>query len=64
MTVSAGEQLAEIMDRMDATYATWRAADHPLTGPTADAREAVYADLRAWTARREGRAAGTYGSWG
>jgi hypothetical protein len=62
--VSAGEQLDDIMQRMDAAYAAWRAADHPLNGPTADAREAVYADLRAWTARLEGRAAGRYGSWG
>jgi hypothetical protein len=45
-TPTIGEQLDAIMQRMDAAYADWRAAGRPAVGPTVDAKDAVYADLR------------------
>lgn len=50
-TLTLGEQLDDLMERMDAAYAAWRAAGHPGAGPTVDAKEQVYADLRAFNAR-------------
>lgn len=52
---SLGEQLREISDRLDAATTAWVAADYPMDGPVHDAREAVFADLRAWTAKATSR---------
>lgn len=50
-SLTLGDQLGEIMARMDVATDAWAAAGHPHDGPIADAREAVYADLRAFNER-------------
>lgn len=47
---SLGERLDEITRRMDKATELWARCGHPSSGPIHDAREAVFADLRAWTA--------------
>jgi hypothetical protein len=46
-----GEQLDEISRDLDAAGDAWVAAGYPYEGPTWEAREAVFARLRAWNAR-------------
>lgn len=46
-------QLAAIMRDLDATGAAWAAAGYPYGGPEDEAREAVFARLRAWNRARE-----------
>ena len=46
--LNAGQQLDAIMRDLDATGAAWEAAGYPFDGPEAEAREAVFARLRAW----------------
>ena len=48
--MNRGEQLAAIMERMDAAYAAWRGVSYTYDGPEHVALEAVYADLREWNA--------------
>lgn len=48
---TAGEQLAEIMRDLDRAGDAWEAAGYPFDGPTADAREAVFARLADWNRR-------------
>jgi hypothetical protein len=52
---TAGQQLDALMQRMDAAYADWREAGRPANGPTVDAKEAVYTDLRALNERIKNR---------
>jgi hypothetical protein len=48
---TAGEQLDAIMRDLDRTSGAWVAAGYPFDGPTADAREAVFARLKQWNRR-------------
>lgn len=54
-TLTLGEQLDALMKRMDAATDAWRDAGHPYDGPVYEAREAVYAALRAWTEQAKTR---------
>lgn len=51
-TPTAGEQLDAIMRDLDATTKAWAAAGHGYGTPEAEAREAVFARLKAWNAER------------
>lgn len=51
--VNAGQELDAIMVDLDATTSAWVAAGYPWDGPVVDAREAVFARLRAWNMARE-----------
>lgn len=46
-----GQQLDDLMQRMDAATKAWAEAGHPFEGPVAEAREAVFVDLRAFNER-------------
>lgn len=46
--MSAGEELDAIMRDLDRTTAAWAAAGHGYGTPEDDAREAVFARLKAW----------------
>lgn len=46
-------ELDAIMADLDATGAAWEAAGYPFDGPESEAREAVFARLKAWNAARE-----------
>jgi hypothetical protein len=54
MTLTPGatkaEELDAIMTDLDRTGEAWVAAGYPYEGPTFEAREAVYARLKAWNA--------------
>lgn len=50
---SAGETLGAITKDLDTTTEAWRAAGYPYHGPEADAREAVFARLKAWNEAQE-----------
>lgn len=49
---TAGEELDAIMRDLDATTKAWVAAGHKYDGPEAEAREAVFARLKAWNKAR------------
>lgn len=49
---SAGEQLDAIIRDLDATSAAWVAAGYGYDSPEWEAREAVFARLRAWNSAR------------
>lgn len=53
--MNAGEEIDAIGRDLDATGAAWAAAGYPSDGPTFDAREAVFARLKAWNRRQEER---------
>lgn len=46
-----GKQLDDIARRMTEAGKVWVAAGYPMSGPEFEAREAVFADLRAWNQR-------------
>jgi hypothetical protein len=50
---NAGEELDAIMRDMDETTAAWAAAGRRFDGPEFEAREAVFARLKAWNTARE-----------
>lgn len=50
-----GEQLADISRRLTAATNAWVAAGYPDDGPVVEAREAVFADLRAFNERAASR---------
>lgn len=53
---ATGAEFGRISDAMEAATDAWVAAGHPLDGPVADAREAVFMELRRWnTARAAGQ---------
>lgn len=56
-----GADLDVITARLDAATDEWVAAGYPVDGPVHDAREAVFADLRAWNERVASRLAGERG---
>ena len=45
---SAAKQLDQISRDLDSTGEAWEAAGYPYDGPEWEAREAVYARLKAW----------------
>jgi hypothetical protein len=51
VTMTLGQQLDDIMRRLDSTTVAWAAAGHPDAGPVFEAREAVFLDLREWNMR-------------
>lgn len=51
-TPTAGEELDAIMRDLDATTKAWAAAGHKFDGPEHEAREAVFARLKAWNKAR------------
>ena len=53
--MNAGEELDAIMRDLDATTKAWAAAGHGLSGPEHDAREAVFARLKAWNVAVDAR---------
>lgn len=52
---SAGQQLDAIMRDLDETTAAWVAAGYGYDTPEHEAREAVFARLKAWNAARAER---------
>lgn len=51
--MNAGEELDEIMRDLDATGEAWVAAGYGYDTPEFEAREAVFARLKAWNAARK-----------
>ena len=49
---NAGQQLDAIMDDLDTTTKAWAASGHGYDTPEAEAREAVFARLKAWNQER------------
>jgi len=50
--MTAGQELDAIMADLDRTTAAWAAAGHGYGTPEAEAREAVFARLKAWNTAR------------
>lgn len=52
-TTGSAAELDAITRDLDTTTAAWAAVGHPFDGPEHEAREAVFARLRAWNSARE-----------